>query len=157
MKICKNKGKTTIVASRQGNMWHLWNGGDRKANASKAGMTKGGKQLSMTSRAKPAPETEATCARRLWPPRQGRRRGAARQPRNPRCRQPQPTQPSNEGGPLRSAASTLWRRSVCPSPLQRTPVVFLLPFLSSLHRQISLLLASDPVPLLRGATRVAWI
>jgi hypothetical protein len=27
----------------------------------------------------------------------------------------------------------------------------------SLHRQISLLLASDPFPLLRGATRVAWI
>jgi hypothetical protein len=27
----------------------------------------------------------------------------------------------------------------------------------SLHRQISLLFASDPFPLLRGATRVAWI
>ena len=27
----------------------------------------------------------------------------------------------------------------------------------SLHRQISLLLVSDPFPLLRGATRVAWI
>ena len=102
MKICKNKGKTTIVASRQGNMWHLRNGGDGEANASKAGMTKGGKQLPMTSRAKPAPETEATCARRLWPPRQGRRRSAARQPCNSRCRQPQPLQPSNVGGPLTS-------------------------------------------------------
>ena len=40
MKICKNKGKTTIVVSRQGNMWHLRNGGDGEANASKAGMTK---------------------------------------------------------------------------------------------------------------------
>ena len=27
----------------------------------------------------------------------------------------------------------------------------------SLHRQISLLLASDPFPLLRGSTRVVWI
>ncbi len=27
----------------------------------------------------------------------------------------------------------------------------------SLHHQISLLLASDPFPLLRGATRIAWI
>jgi hypothetical protein len=36
MKICKNKGKTTIVASRQGNMWHFRNGGDGKVNASKA-------------------------------------------------------------------------------------------------------------------------
>ncbi len=43
MKICKNKGKTTIADSRQGNMWHLRNGGDRKANANKAGMTKGDK------------------------------------------------------------------------------------------------------------------
>ncbi len=57
MKICKNKGKTTIVASRQGNMWHLWNGGDGEANANKAGMTKGGKQLSMSRRTKPTPET----------------------------------------------------------------------------------------------------
>jgi len=102
MKICKNKGKTTIVASRQGNMWHLRNGGDGEANTSKAGMTKGGKQWPMASRAKPAPETEATCARRLWPPRQGRRRSAARQPCNSRCRQPQPLQPSNVGGPLTS-------------------------------------------------------
>ena len=102
MKICKNKGKTTIVASRQGNMWHLRNGGDGEANANKAGMTEGGKQLPMASRANPAPETEATCARRLWPPRQGRRRSAARQPCNSRCRQPQPLQPSNVGGPLTS-------------------------------------------------------
>jgi hypothetical protein len=29
--------------------------------------------------------------------------------------------------------------------------------LPSFHRQISLLVASDPFPLLRGATRVAWI
>jgi len=106
MKICKNKGKTTIVASRQGNMWHLRNGGDGEANASKAGMTKGGKQLPMASRAKPAPETEATCARRLWPPRQGWRRSAARQPCNSRCRQPQPLQPSNVGGPLTSTHRT---------------------------------------------------
>ncbi len=61
MKICKNKGKTTNVDIRQGNMWYLRNGSDRKTNASKAGMTKGGKQLPMTSRAKPAPETEDTC------------------------------------------------------------------------------------------------
>ena len=83
-------------------MWHLRNGGDGEANANKAGMTEGGKQLPMASRAKPAPETEATCARRLWPPRQGRRRSAARQPCNSRCRQPQPLQPSNVGGPLTS-------------------------------------------------------
>ncbi len=63
---------------------------------------KRGKELPMTSRAKPAPETEATCARLLWPPRQGRRRGAPRLPRNPRCRQPQPPHPINEGGPLTS-------------------------------------------------------
>ena len=69
MKICKNKGKTTIAVSRQGNMWHLRNGGDRKANASKSGMTKGDKQLPMTSRAKPDPETETTGGRRLWPSR----------------------------------------------------------------------------------------
>ena len=65
MKICKNKGKTTIVTIRQDNMWHLRNGSDRKANANKEGMTKGDKQLPMTRRVKPAPETEATSARRL--------------------------------------------------------------------------------------------
>ena len=65
MKICKNKGKTTIVDSRVVNRWHLRNGDHRKTNVSKAGVTKTGKQLPMTNRAKPAPETETTCARRL--------------------------------------------------------------------------------------------
>jgi hypothetical protein len=50
-------------------MWHLWNGGDRRANARKAGMTKGDKQLPMTSRAKTGPRNgghlrQSACDRR---------------------------------------------------------------------------------------------
>ena len=45
MKICKNKGKTVIANSRQGNSCHPRNGGHWKAHVSKAGVTKPDKQL----------------------------------------------------------------------------------------------------------------
>ena len=106
MKICKNKGKTTITDSRQGDRWHLRNGGHRKANARKAGVTKVVKQFPVTSRSKPVPENGGHLRKSPVSVTSGRWHGAAWQPRTPRCRQPEPTQPSNVGGPLTSIPST---------------------------------------------------